>query len=75
MKNLEDVAKVCKKAHEAAVAASKLISQGQSVVSAKPTNLPAYKPAVTPLELGMSAFYCKYCGLVVLYSVLHCVVF
>ena len=61
VRNLEQVAQICKKAHEAAVAASKLISQGQSVVSAKPTTMPTHKPAVLPIDLMMSAYYCKYC--------------
>ena len=61
VRNLEQVAQICKKAHEAAVAASKLISQGQSVVSAKPTSMPTHKPAVLPIDLMMSAYYCKYC--------------
>ncbi len=71
VKSLERVAEICKKAHEAALASAKLISQGQSVVSAKPTTMPQTpRPRGTPIDLLMSAFYCKYCRWVLSPSVM-----
>ena len=62
MKSLEQVAQVCEKAHKAAVASQRAISQGQSVVTAKPSQVPAPpRPIVTPIDLLMSTYYCKYC--------------